>query len=262
MPKVNDIKLGGRMVQLNIGPPGAGKTTGAGSYPGPIMFLDLDQRVAPLKKMFPNDTTMEYESFGPFDFLRFWERINQLRQGNAPFKTYVLDSLIALARMTLNYSVGLRTGEKRNTEYKKRGVIDLLEIEDFGAEGRLLGHVIDVFRNLGRSNFILNAHLIETSSTDIKTKQTTTTQTLLTGGKKIAAEIPSYFNEVYYFFTRDTMVDSGPDYFISTVPMDDIMCKTALPLPPTIKFTMNEKEKGGLFQKIQEACKEKGIEIG
>ena len=168
-----------------------------------------------------------------------------------------MSSLISLARMALNYSVSLR-----GRAGKSKGVIELLEIEDFGAEARLLGTVIDVFRSLS-SNFILEAHLVSVIEKDITTKKETNYKTLLTGGKKIAAEIPSYFDEVYYFFTRNRVGETGgySDYYISTAPKEDILCKTALPLPGEMKVTM-EPDGDGLFQMIQKACKEKGVEIG
>ena len=262
MPKISDIKIGGRLFQLSVGYPGTGKTVAAASYPTPILFLDLDLRLAPLAKMFPGREDIEYESYGPNDFLRFWNKLQEIRAGNTPHKTYVLDSLTALARMTLNYSVSMRGSsgdEKRKSSFKAKGVIDLLEIEDFGAEGRLLGHVVDSFRAT-KKNFIMTAHLIHTTEKDIKTKTESDYKSLLTGGKKIAAEIPSYFDEIYYHFI-ETQMDDSMSYKISTVKRNDVFAKTALPLPPTLDYTMKPGEPG-LFQKIQAACKANGVEIG
>lgn len=249
--------MGGKIFQLSVGYPGTGKTVAAASYPPPIYFLDLDLRMAPLAKMFAGREDIEFDSYGPNDFLKFWEKLNQIRQGNTPHKTYIVDSLTALARMTLNYAVSLR-GSGR--DFKKKGVIDLLEIEDFGAEGRLLGTVLDSFR-ASRKNFIMTAHLIETTEKDIKAKSETVCKSLLTGGKKIAAEIPSYFDEVYYHFVRTSM-DGKPEFLISTVKKDDIFAKSALPIPAEINYTMQKANDPGLYQRIQEECKKNGIEIG
>ena len=259
--KIGDLKLGGRIFQLSTGYSGMGKTVGFGSYPKPSVLIDLDIRASPLRKMFPQFTNeIEIESFGPHDFMRFWKFIQDIRAGNMPYKTVGLASLTSLARMTLNYSVGLRgSGSRKKDEYKSLGVIELLEIEDFGAEGRLIGTVLDIFRSC-KVNFIMDAHLIETTERDLKTKREITYKSLLTGGKKIAAEIPGYFDEVYYFYS-DQNIGGDSQYKISTVPMNDIAAKTALPLPPTIDFTMKPGEPG-LYQKIQEECLKAGVEIG
>lgn len=259
---LGDIKLGGRIFQLSAGYSGMGKTVGSGSYPKPLVLIDLDLRAAPLRKMYPQITDeIKVEQFGPFDFLRFWKFVQDIKEGNTPYKTAVLGSLTSLARMTLNYSVGLRGkgSDSKRDNFKSKGVIELLEIEDFGAEGRLIGTVLDIFR-AAKVNFIMEAHLIHTTEKNIASKKETEYKSLLTGGKKIAAEIPGYFDEVYYFFARQGL-DGTSQYFISTVPMNDISAKTALPLPAELEFTM-EPGGDGLYQKIQAACKEKGVDIG
>ena len=101
--KLSEIKLGGRIFQLSIGYSGAGKTVGAASYPKPLLILDLDLRVEPVVKMYPQSgDEISVERFGPNDFGRFWDFMKKIQGGEMPYKTVVLDSLTAVARMTLN----------------------------------------------------------------------------------------------------------------------------------------------------------------
>ena len=256
MPKISDLKIGGKLFQLFIGRPGSGKTIAAASYPPPIYFFDLDKRIDSLAAMFPGRADIEYDQYGPEEYDKLWNKILQIKAGNSPFKTYVLDSLTSLARMGINYSLSLR-GRAGMT----RGVIQMIEVEDYGGETRVLSSMMDAFRGSNfKSNFILTAHLVETNS-KVLNKPDTIQQRLLTGGKTIAAEIPGYFNEIY-MFNKEMGFDSKAKYVMRTNDnAAGIDTKTALPIPSEIDFTMKPGE-AGLFQKIQEACLKNGGEIG
>ena len=254
--KVSDIKPGGKLFQLFIGAPGSGKTVAAASYPPPIYFFDLDKRIDSLATMFPGRTDIEYDPYGPEEFEKFWNKIQQIRAGNSPFKTYVLDSLTSLARMAIGYSVSLRGGGGL-----KKGVIAMTQVDDFNGESRVLSVVMDAFRGANfKSNFILTAHLVETSTKKLN-EDDVIQQRVLTGGKTIAAEIPGYFNEIYYF-TKTMGFSNDAEYKMHTmIKKAGIDTKTALPLPAEIVCTMKPGE-AGLYQKIQSVCKTKGIDIG
>lgn len=255
--KLSTVKPGGKLFTLFIGPPGSGKSVGAGSYPPPIYVFDLDKRIDAMAGMFPGRDDIEFDQYGPEEFEKLWNKILEIRQGNSPFKTYVLDSLTSLARMAINYSIHLR-----GSGGLKKGVIQMTQVDDFNGESRVLSVMMDAFRGANfRSNFILTAHLVETNSKKLN-EPDVIQQRLLTGGKSIAAEIPGYFNEIY-LFGKSTGFDGKPEFRISIVEKGaGIDTKSVLPLPSTINFTMSKPGEAGLFQKIQAICKEKGIEIG
>lgn len=242
MPTIDDIKDTDRIMALLISPPGGGKTIlcasmGEDDPPKSVYFFDCDLRMKPIRKMrhlFPN-AKISYDSYGPADFEKLWKAAQNIAKNDGLYDWVILDSLTALARMNLNYSTVLRGQGDNAREGKRKGVIDLLEIEDFGAEGRGIGYLLDLFRGMRRTNFILTAHLIRVAEKDLKSKTITNTQTLLTGGKKIAAEIPSYFDEVWFIGVEPSFAGE-PERWLWTVPVEDIMCKTALPLPPRIKI--------------------------
>lgn len=256
MPKTSEVKIGKKFFGLFVGPPGSGKDIAAASWPGPTYTIDLDKRIESVAAMFPNRLTDEYDQFSPDEFEKLWSKIQQIRSGNSPFKTYILSSLTALARMAINYSIGLRGGKGLT-----KGVIQMTEVQDFNAESRVLSMVLDAFRGSNfKSNFILTAHLVETNSKKLDGTDVIQ-QRVLTGGKTIGAEIPGYFNEIY-LFNKKQGFDGKPEYKMTTMGQAaGIDTKTILSIPNEIDFTMKPGEPG-LFQKIQEACKASGVEIG
>lgn len=262
--KLSETIPGKNLSVLLIGYPGCGKSIAAASFPPPIYIFDLDRRINSLLQYFPNRSDIEYDYYGPDDYAALDAKIRLAKSGSLPFKTYILDSLTALARMAINYSVNLRGGGRGSIA---KGVIQMTTVDDFNGESRVLSVCMDSFRaKTFNANFILTAHLVETSvkkagpgSEDI------TIQRLLTGGKSIAAEIPSYFDESYYIYKEVNVMQSPATikYLSTIIPRDGIeKVKSALPIPTTIDFTMSKAGDKGLYQKIQDECKLKGIEIG
>ena len=63
-------------------------------------------------------------------------------------------------------------------------------------------------------------------------------RTLMTGGKRIASEIPSVFDEIYHFSVRPGLTSGMPaQYIVSTVGNGNDFARTALPLDAEIDFT-------------------------
>ena len=257
--KLSDTKRGSKLSVLLIGYPGEGKSIAAASFPKPIYIFDLDQRINSLLRFFPNAADIEYDHYGPDEYGKLDAKIKQIQAGNAPFKTYILDSLTALARMAINYSINIRGGGKGSVA---KGVIQMTTVDDFNAESRILSVAMDTFRSPNfKSNFIMTAHLVETNVKSLN-EPDTVLQRLLTGGKSIAAEIPGYFDEAYYIYKDVDAFTNTIKYKMSTVPKNGIKTKTALPLSKEIDFTMEKEGDPGLYQKIQEECKKGGVEIG
>lgn len=260
--KLSETKAGNKLSVLLIGYPGAGKSIAAASFPRPVYIFDLDRRIDALLRHFGTSDDIEHDYYGPEDYIKLDAMIDRIKAGDSPFKTYIMDSLTAFARMSINYSMSLRG--KGSTGNIQKGVVQMTSIEDYGAETVIIRKMIDTFRGKNfRGNFIMTAHLVETSTKALNEAEVVR-QRLLTAGKGIAAELPAYFNEVYYIYKDVNRIVSPPDvkYLATTVPMNGIDTKTALPLPHAIDFTMRDPKDPGLYQKIQMICKEKGIEIG
>jgi len=252
MPKLSSLKMGEKLHVLMVGPPGSGKTTAIGSFPGKIYVADVDDRVEPLLKMFPNRLDdIEFDKFKAHDFAKLEARLNSL-VNSCPFDLVAVDSLTTTGDCTINYSMDHR-GDRPSS--KRIGNILLPEIEDFGLEGRAIQQIIDLGRALP-CHFVLTAHVL-----NIVTKKLDGTETihrqLLTGGKKIAAKVPALFNECWYF-NQDRGIGGLSDtvFTVHTTPTREFeFAKTALPIPEKIPFTM-QPGGAGLFPKIFKAIEE------
>jgi len=244
--KLSEMKATERRLSLFTGEPGTGKSWQAATYSkaGKTLLIDLDQRANSLKKLaaikgneFLNEITVE--QIGPGDFIKFKNLLDQL-QMQCPYDVVIIDGLTATSRLLMNYMMDIRgSGTKERTNpFKKKGVLDLPEIEDFGGEARGLNIVVDTLRSLPIKHGILTAHLIVTESVDLVSKKKTISRSLLTGGKKVAAELPAYFDEVYHFRVEANANQAlPPDFNIYTVHSGDDFAKTALPLPRVINLT-------------------------
>lgn len=239
MPKkTSDLEFAKRLMILAKGEPGSWKTCSLATFPGPIYFFDLDGRMAPVRKMLPDRKDIFYDTYGPLDFVKFVEALERMA-GQKDYRTVVIDSLTALARMAINTSIRL------NDRKKKSGVY-MPEIQDWMYEARGLSQVLDAARQgLFNCHFIMVAHVVKSETPQLGGDATIETRQLLTGGRKIAAEIPAYFDEVWHFQVRpggngmvgEVITQSGGKDF----------AKTALPLPKAIDITYPKR----LFDEIQ-----------
>src|SRR5258706_3793101 len=149
------------------GKPFTGKTRGVGSFPGPILINDFDGKVKVLRKDYPERTDITVERYSADNYPTFERRFEELQNGTK-YKTVVIDSLTNLSNTLIRYSMNVRgaarADEKTGKEGKerKRGVIDLPEIEEYGVETSALQNIIDIGMILP-VHFILTAHILEIS---------------------------------------------------------------------------------------------------
>ena len=74
----------------------------------------------------------------------------------------------------------------------------------------------------------------------------------MTGGKKIAAYLPTAFDEAYHFFVESDAFSGGtPKFKVATTHTGEDWAGTVLPLPPIIEWT-NEN----FFNLLQKYIKE------
>lgn len=242
------------------GKPFTGKTRAIGSFPGPILIEDFDGKSKVLRKDYPDRTDIEVHSYSAKnypDFEREWEDL----QSYCPWGTVVLDSLTNLSTTLIRYSMSVRGADRKKDNKgeaveRKRGVIDLPEIEEYSVETNALQNIIDIGMIL-KANFILTAHILEIDlGKNLQGKSLGTTRILLTAGKKIAAQIPSRFEEMYLFEAdQDPFNNDQLSYWIRTKSTALDPAGTLLPLPEKIDITDK-----GLYQEILSILKEKGIE--
>lgn len=244
--KLTDMKPTERRLSLFTGEPGTGKSWQAASYAkvGSTLILDLDQRANSLMKLAKENPdiakNIDIEQFGPDQFTELADKLKEIQQ-RCTWDVVVVDGLTASSRLLMNYMMqirGVSRGGDNKTPYKKKGILDLPEIEDFGGEARGLNIIIDTLRSLPVKHAILTAHLVVTESVNLVTNKKTASRSLLTGGKKVAAELPAYFDEVYHFRVEPNANQSmPPDFNVYTFHTGEDFAKTALPLPRVINVT-------------------------
>lgn len=258
--KTSDIVIGGQITAIFKGKPGTRKTCAAATFPGPIYFFDFDGRMDPVKKMYPDRTDIDYETFFPEDFKdanAMWDKLMNGLTGTK-YKTVVLDSLTTFADGVLEFARGLRGGTSGKAA--AGGIIPMSDISDFNIETSGLTQLMYNLKKLSarqKCHVIATAHVMEVVSNDIITKQTTVSRSLLTAGKKIAEKFPAVFNEVYHFETKSPSPQSPPEVKVRTDNTGIDFAKTALPLPVELDITNKS-----LYDEIVKACALKGVKIG
>lgn len=250
MPKISDLNPGGKLMIALKSEPGAGKTLVSGSFPGKKYFFDTDGRMKPLSTCeWTKNEDIDYDTYHRGDFEKFNSKIQSLLD-KCPYDVVVISSLTSLADVLINYSISETESSKR----EKRGVIEIPQIKDYNVEDRALSKIVDFGRKLP-CHFILECHVIETTNYNLTKQETIVSRTMLTAGKKIAAKIPAYFDEVYYIGTQKSLDPSKPlDRFLYTEFNGIDSAKTSLPIPA--KFNITGKP---FYPMLKDELAKKGI---
>lgn len=232
--RLSDVTPGKRIFGMLKGEPGTGKTLAAASFAklGRTYIFDCEGRIAPIvtyySKIAPEVIqNIEFDTYTSYFALK--SKLEAFKV-SCPYKTIIIDSLTSLADLILRQIFGAK-GDKG----KKVGGIKVTDLEDFGGESSGLMEVLDLSR-------VIKAHMLWTAHVLVVTEKvgmaTHVSRSLLTGGKKIGAKLPAYFDEVYHFNVEADMdVAKGPTYTALTRHVGEDWSKTALDLPPRIDFT-------------------------
>lgn len=216
------------------GEPGTRKSTCALSYPRPQYWFSYDMKMdsmaIPMYKWGINPEEIKFDDYRDWNTAK--AKLEQL-QINCPFKTIIIDSITALADMSL------REVRKAKGGGRKIGGIEVNTIEDFNAEAAALNELIALtkdIRNYHKVNIILIAHVVqaEYKSADGETHHS---RTIVTAAKKIAPKIPAYCHEVYHFNVKGGIQEgAGGKYSLLTEHTGDDFARTGLPLKKEIIF--------------------------
>lgn len=250
MSKVSDIVPGTNLMCLFKGEPKTGKKNAWGSFPEPIYCYDLDMRMTSLATdPVLSKRDIEYDTYT--DFTKLWDKLEKMQE-DCPYKTVTLHSITSLARMLQNFifsNRGANVEMSRATDRQRDGKgnltvggIPIMGIADYNGESSGLNQVLTklrIIRNKG-VNVVLVAHVI---TTEVQTLDGTyrTSRRILTGGNKVAAEIPSYFDEVYHFYVKTAggLAENAERHFVAATQATgtDFAGTSLRGIPPEIDFT-------------------------
>lgn len=221
---------------LMKGDPGTRKSTCALSYPGPQYWFSFDRKMSGIY--------LPFKAFNlPADHLTYddyenWTAARQkleLFQAKCEYNTIVIDSVTAMADMSLREIVKKKDGGKII------GGIKVSSVEDLNAESTAVAEMVALLKDIqayhvtkGRKiTVIMIAHVIDVTYKSL-TGVTTKSRTIVTAGSKVAAKLPAYCTEVYHFNNKGNL--GSMKYSVITEHIGEDYARTSIGLPPEIQF--------------------------
>lgn len=248
---IDDYQLFQKQFALFKGDPGTAKSPAAVSWPDPYI-IDLDGRIASVASYWRGKKKVKYDTIIN-NYPLLCNKIEGLLSYN-PYGTVILDSITTLARSLATLIFESRgSGVQRKSEEKdgktrtylnaakipnKFDGIAQLEIDDYKTENGGIIQIMDGLRALydRGCNVIVIAHVVEVTQDQLKGAPKVT-RSIMTGGKKIAAELPVYFDEAYHFYCDGGLSLGDRKFKCLTRNAGQDWAKTALPVPDEIDFT-------------------------
>lgn len=213
--RISDYKPIEALMCLFKGKTKTGKKTAWATFPEPIYAFDTDFRMATIANHpVLSKRDIEFDQYTDYNDVYF--KLEDFQNSpNLRYKTIVIHSLTSLARIAQNYlfdNRGLAQGaakrKKGEEGLSKIGIINLMDLSDYNGESSALGAVSTKLRIIHQRfnvNIVLVAHTVFGEDK------------IITGGNKIGAEIPSYFNEVYHFEVDTGMTGSEATRYICNI---------------------------------------------
>jgi hypothetical protein len=251
MANLKSKRLGGIFRGLFVGVTGVGKTVAAGSFPGPMMVYDFDDRVEPLRQFYPNRDDIEYKTVvsgkvrhrrDAINFKDWCQEFEDL-QDRCDYETIIIDSFTSLSNCSIQYQMGINTDPKLS-----KGGIEIPFMDEYKGETQVASQILEVMKNL-ECHVIFTAHpvnkLMLTKPGEMESMRSY--RSITAHGTKTPSFVPNYFNEMHYFYTKDvSQMGQKPSRMVCTIQTGDILAKTALPLPPV--FEVTDKPYYGVIQ--------------
>lgn len=236
------------------GEPGTGKTPAALSYPYPILYFDADFRASAVLPYFKHDKERikNIEVVQPHHFDDVVVKLRGIQESfsKPEFKTIILDTLTTYADISIRSTVK----DKGGSGGRKVGSVMIAGIQDYGDEAGVLSETITLMRLIFQThkvNTILIAHVITSEEKDLNAKENkiTYSRALLTGGKKIGAKVPAYYDEVYHTTVRPNF-SGKPEFIALTRHTGFDFARTGLDCPNEIDFTNFERDPKKYFYNL------------
>lgn len=228
--KTSDIKLDSTNLFLFIGPADSGKSFAATSWglkskefggndDRPAYMLELDGRVAALR-----DRPVQYDSFTNIEgAIGVLNRVKDLREtcvkfNKAPFHTLIFDSFTTFNDFAIadSQDITIKHNElsPKDPKGRRRGDLQMLTMEDYGYEAESWRQLMyeGLFDLKRFCDVIVIAHEVatfkkaSTSKPGEPVEMVSDGYKILSHGNKIAARIPTKFDEIYHFLPKEKVI--------------------------------------------------------
>lgn len=219
MPNAKDLKPDKRVYALLLGKGGSGKTCAELSWApatpeerakglGKTYVFDLDQNIKaalglPALKDRLESGDIEYDWFDftkeTSGFFKMDDKMGSLAEDSRKlvptYKNIIFDSASALRRGLL------ATSQLYTPKNYKMGRVQMYDKPNYGFEAKVTYDLFyNHFKQLQNTNVFLSGHIVPEFN-----DEGNVVGTKMLGSEKIAAEIPSYFTEVWEFFKDDAI---------------------------------------------------------
>lgn len=248
MPSTLDRQNDKGLFALFKGDPGSGKSVAALSFPKPYVF-DFDKKMPVIShKHYPNKEIV-YDTFG--EISEMIDRMEELRN-NCPYETLICDSVTSLCDLSIR-TIGKMKGETTKKLFHPQSLkgqnkqLEMMSIDYYNGEFRLIrDYWLDALKALwiqpgNPKHVIVIAHVLTVESApDLKTKQITTSRSIVTAGRKVAVYIPTQFDNEFMFVAKRPELwsdDKLTHRICFTAPYGDDDARTTYKLPDMIDFT-------------------------
>lgn len=252
--KLENIDPISRFFALFVGESGSGKTCASLSFPKPLYVIDLDNRIRggiAAKKWLGNLDGIEYDNFKNYtDIDLKLEKLVQEynRTGKFPYRTIVFDSITSGSRAYVQEGVELtKKGDTSdaNASPRRFGRVYLPGWNAYNYESTAHYNVLLAYLKNFPCHVVVSGH-----KADKFDKKGEKIGSELLGRPKIAAEIPTYFDEVYEFDKDYNDIKQVARY---TVTMRGEIAKTAFVKAPFGKIDITEQSFFGYLQTLSDS---------
>jgi len=236
MPSAKDLDPEVQFILMK-GDPATRKSSSALSYPGPQYWFSFDRKMngiyVPFKKW---GLPLDHFDYDDYDRWTPARQKLELFQATCKYNTIVVDSVTSMADMSL------REVTKQKDGGKLIGGIKVSSVEDLNAESTAVAEMIALLKDIQGYHYtkgkkitvILIAHIVVAEYRNLA-GASYVSKTVMTAGKKVAAKLPAYCNEVYHF--RDESTGPGSvKYTMMTEPSKDDFARTSIGLDARIQF--------------------------